>query len=250
MEAPRSEESVSGRLRLQVGEVANADIVDQHLSIARQQSCQRRGTTGVVRQDLFDGVTQQPRFGCHAPGEVSWLSDNGHLSIEEVGEQVPYGIVAASFHGQAPSAVEQSKLGLGAQFSVREPREFQVVGEDEIGQCLAVPLELLTFLLNIEICADVLALDMSDGNLPLLDNEVGRAVVRVCRLVDRIDVFAANILQQLLQRGPVAVLSRSATAESRTQGSAVLGERHWALLDIANGQRESRLRVSHRPVAI
>jgi len=69
--------------------------------------------------------------------------------------------VAIAF--QAPIGAGRCEARRQAVPAIDVPSEFQVVGQDQVGESLSVAGELLVFLDLAQVLADILGLDMAEG---------------------------------------------------------------------------------------
>ena len=88
----------------------------------------------------------------------------------------------------------------------RVPAKFQVVGEDQIGQAVAVASELFVVFNVIQVGAYVLAFDVARGHAAALDDEVRGAAGDMRRFVDRPYPVAAPCFDQGRQGRAITVL--------------------------------------------
>ena len=225
MEAARREQPVGHGLRLHVREGVRLKPADQHLAVACQQVVEQgRAVVALVPQHALEGVAQQARLVPHAPRQFGGIGGRGRAGREERIQQRPHDAFAVALTHERAVPLEAPQPRLFPQFPVGVPAELTLVGQDEVGQGVAVAPQLLALLLGLEVRADVLALDVADGDAVALDDEVGRAVGRVRGLVDGVRTVAAQRLQQRLHRRAVAVLGGLAAGAFPFQRLAVFAQ--------------------------
>ena len=163
-------------------------------------------------------LAQQARLAGHALGKLGGVADRNAVGVEkalpdradrERGYTFELLVAAVRQHpGRASQAVDV-------------PAELDVIGEDQVGQRVAVAQELGALLDLVEVDADVLALDVADWDAVLVDDEVGRAVFALGGLVDGLDPGRADRLNQRFERRAIAVLRGPAGAELLAHGAHV-----------------------------
>ena len=213
--ATRREQAISRGLGLQVGEIGGSQVLNQGFLIGAQQAVQRTGL-GLLGEDTFHTVTQQPRLGGDALGQLARVVDGWQVGGKEAVKQGvdPFGPFPVQ--GEPVFAVKAPEACGLAQLAFRVPAKFQVVGEDQIGQAVAVAAELFIVFNVIQMDADVLAFDVARGHAAVLDDEVRGAAGDMRRLVDCPNLIAA-------QRFDQGRKSRTVTMLGCLSGSVELG---------------------------
>ena len=205
VQAAGGEQAIGGGLGLQIGEIARRKVADQHLAIGGQQIAQR--PLPLVRaQDRPDSFAQQAGFGRHAPGQIAGIGDGGPGGGEKGGEQRDQPGGAVLFHGQPPAPVEPGQADALAPLAPRIAAKRELVGQDQVGQGIAIAPQLRRGFGAVEVGADVLAFDMAQRRAALLGDEVGRPAGRPRRFVDDLDGPAAQGHDQAGERRAIAVL--------------------------------------------
>ncbi|WP_199755292.1 hypothetical protein [Extensimonas vulgaris] len=154
---------------------------------------------------------------------------DGHVSLHETQQQLRHfcrgGFVPADF----AVFVGPRQTGAELAFTIDEPAEFDVVGQDQVGQRLAVAAQLRGFGSFVEMDAHVLGLDVTQRQHAARDDEVGRAAIDALGLVGSLygalGVLAsartglrAHGFEQRLERRAVRVLGGIADLERGGDG--------------------------------
>ena len=205
--ATRREQAVGCGLSLQVGEIGGVQILDQGFLIGAQQAVQRTGL-GFLLEDTFHAVTQQPRLGGDALGQLARVVDGWQVGGEEPGKQDVDQFGPFPVQGEPVFAVKAPEACYLAQLAFRVPAKFQVVGEDQIGQAVAVAAELFIVFNVIQMDADVLAFDVACGHAVVLDDKVRSAAGDMRRLVEHPNLSAAQCFDQGRKSRTVTMLGR------------------------------------------
>ena len=178
---------------------------------------QERG--GAVLAELVDDeVADEVGEPGHAAGELLGMVDAGRLGGGKVAQQGEGGGMVGGVDGELARRQDAGEAGDEAGFflALHEPAELQIIGEEEIGQRAAVAGELLGIGRVIEGDADVLGLDVAEGEVAGLagDEVVGRAGGGTLGLVDGGDGGVERFEQGLEER-PVGVLGGVAAFQGR-----------------------------------
>ena len=208
--AAGGEQAVAQGLGIHVGElrfaqrVAHEDVA-KSLELGVQLAACAFGFEGFV-----DQVTDQPSHASHAGGQLVWRGLDWHVGLNELGQQLRHfagdGFVPADFAVFVGAGQAGGELAL----AVNEPAELDVVREDEVGQGLAIALELVAAGGFVERDADIFGLHIAQGKQATGDDVVRRAAGDALGLVGGQYVGRAGLcaygFKQAFECGAVGVL--------------------------------------------
>ena len=231
VQAARREQAVGGGLCLQVGEVAGLEPTDQHVPIGVQQFVER-SAAAFLTEDTPDTVAQKPGLGRHPFREFARVVNRRRIGGEERIEHRLDPLNAGPVGNNPALTVEPSNPCSLAGLARRVPAKLQIIGQDQVGQPLAVAPQLLVLLDAVQIGTDILAFDMTDRDAVALDDEVGSAAGDLGGFVE-----GANA-------GPLPELARGSGAPV---DSCARSPGPWRMFARSRGDRRETQRLCSRP---
>ncbi len=86
-----------------------------------------------------------------------------------------------------PAAHDLTQLDPCNLFVMPIEAELQVVGDDQVFQGLSIALKLLPVLFVVEISSHILGFDVSQRDLAMANDKIGRSALDACRFVGDVD---------------------------------------------------------------
>ncbi|OQA19789.1 MAG: hypothetical protein BWY63_01651 [Chloroflexi bacterium ADurb.Bin360] len=219
------EEAVGQGLGKHIGKLAGlfgpVKVGDQHFGEGFAPALQEIGGVPGLEggnDDVADEVGQVR----HPFGEFAGGDDRLRGVSQETVQEVADGLNIGGGGFELAIAVEGRQADRFTMHAVHVPAEFEVVGEDEVGQGVQVAFELRGTFHGVEVRADIFGFDVADEKTVLEDGEVGRTAGDAGGFVDGLD--AGIGLEQDRQSGAVGVFGRRAGGEQLAQLGQVGGD--------------------------
>ncbi len=203
--ATRSEQAIAQGLRVHVGELIGRQRFDQDATEGFELVVQIAfGTLGAER--LLDEAADQLRKLRHARRQILRRRLQRQVRGDELAEQLRNLAGRVVIPADAPILARTRQRCAEPQFAIKVPLEVEIIGEHEVAERSEVALHLLAAGDLPQIDADVLGLDVAQRHHAASENEIRRPAGDALRLVDGVDAFPADGLEQRFQRWPMGVL--------------------------------------------